>query len=307
MAHSLFKTYDMKQLLDDNNSEINKDLDNSLRSFGFVAVSNHNISVSLMDNLYEKLQLFFNLDEKIKNKYLFSDELMVECGYSPIGIGNVSSTLGIKTPHDLCEDLSFVYRKDGNNIIYPKEIDGLDKVIKEYKSNIEDLSKVLLLVFASVLDVDKGKLLSLFNPPKLKLRFVNYPGHGGLTILPGQLRFGAHQDYGMLTILKPDNNVSGLQIQDSLGVWHDIACHNDELIINCGDLLSYWTGNRWRSALHRVVNHDIKSNRLSMVAFFDPDKDSMIAPVFPMDSGVISEPVNAGEYINKKLAVSILK
>ncbi len=98
--------------------------------------------------------------------------------------------------------------------------------------------------------------------------------------LPGQLRAGAHTDYGSLTILKPDNAPGGLQVQDKDGAWIDVPTLPGTFIVNLGDLMAEWTNDRWVSTLHRVVNPPrdkaAGSRRLSMAFFHQPNYDAVI-------------------------------
>jgi isopenicillin N synthase-like dioxygenase len=97
---------------------------------------------------------------------------------------------------------------------------------------------------------------------------------------PGQLRAGAHTDYGTLTVLLPENKPGGLQVRGADGSWRDIHAMPGSFVVNLGDLMAYWTNDRWCSTLHRVVNpppeaHGI-SARLSLAFFHQPNHDARI-------------------------------
>ena len=62
--------------------------------------------------------------------------------------------------------------------------------------------------------------------------------------LPGQLRAGAHTDYGSLTILKPDNAPGGLQVLSKEGAWIDVPTLPGTFVVNLGDLMAEWTNDR---------------------------------------------------------------
>ncbi len=67
----------------------------------------------------------------------------------------------------------------------------------------------------------------------------------------GQMRMGAHTDYGILTVLLADD-VPGLQVFRD-GAWHDVSTPRGAFVCNLGDMLARWTNDRWTSTLHRVV------------------------------------------------------
>ena len=64
------------------------------------------------------------------------------------------------------------------------------------------------------------------------------------------------------------------------GTWIDIGSVPGAFIINIGDLMQYWTNDRWVSTLHRVANPPrdaaLGSRRQSLVFFQQPNYDAMI-------------------------------
>ena len=98
--------------------------------------------------------------------------------------------------------------------------------------------------------------------------------------LPGQLRAGAHSDFGSVTLLATDGSPGGLQVKMPDGAWHDIMPVEGAYIVNLGDLMAQWTNDRWRSTLHRVVTPPLdlaaNSRRHSMVFFHQPNFDALI-------------------------------
>ena len=58
---------------------------------------------------------------------------------------------------------------------------------------------------------------------------------------PGQLRAGAHSDYGSLTILKTEDKPGGLQVYTKTGIWVDVPIVAGCFVVNLGDLMGRWT------------------------------------------------------------------
>src|SRR3974390_2941035 len=77
---------------------------------------------------------------------------------------------------------------------------------------------------------------------------------------PGQLRAGAHTDYGAIQILNGENVPGGLQVRVKFGdksgdksvEWIDVECDPGSFRVNIGDPLMRWTNVRWISNPHRV-------------------------------------------------------
>src|SRR5690606_35214903 len=88
------------------------------------------------------------------------------------------------------------------------------------------------------------------------LRALRYPDLdvlGGEPPEPGQLRAGAHTDYGTLTLLRQDDAPGGLEVRGTDGRWHAVPAVDGAFVVNVGDALERWSNDRWRSTLHRVV------------------------------------------------------
>ena len=124
--------------------------------------------------------------------------------------------------------------------------------------------------------------------------YAGYPY--GYAPLPGQLRAGAHSDYGSLTILFAEPGSRGLQTRSLDGVWREVPIEKGAFIVNVGDLLARWSNDRWVSTVHRVVCEP--EPRQSMAFFHLPNWDAEIACI-PGEPPRY-EPVTAGEHLMSK-------
>lgn len=128
--------------------------------------------------------------------------------------------------------------------------------------------------------------------------------------LPGQLRRGAHTDFGSLTILYQDAAPGGLQVQTAVGDWRDVPPVGGSFVVNLGDLMAAWTNDRWVSTMHRVVNPstDVAATRRLSIAFFhQPNFDTIIEciPTCLAPGGRPRyEPVTSGQWLIDKLSKS---
>jgi isopenicillin N synthase-like dioxygenase len=125
--------------------------------------------------------------------------------------------------------------------------------------------------------------------------------------LPGQLRTGAHTDYGAMTILAATEAQGGLEVRLPDGSWTGVRPRVGEFVVNLGDMMARWTNERWASTLHRVVNPPLgapRSRRLSIGMFVHPNYDQRIECV-PTCLAPGEKPryatISAGEHIKRKI------
>ena len=141
------------------------------------------------------------------------------------------------------------------------------------------LSMRLMKLFALALKLPQNYFADFLRQPISALRANHYPALHKAP-LPGQLRAGAHSDYGSLTLLFQQEGLSGLEILNRQKEWVPVTPCKPDIIVNLGDLMERWTNGRWVSTLHRVVSPDSKKasshSRMSLAFFQQPDWDARI-------------------------------
>jgi isopenicillin N synthase-like dioxygenase len=124
----------------------------------------------------------------------------------------------------------------------------------------------------------------------------------------GQFRASEHTDYGALTVLY--STAAGLQVKNTQGEWIDVEVPKGHFVINIGDLMSFWTNNRWVSTPHRVVTKDSAkpTKRFSLVFFHNPNYDAKVECIptcETRENPAKFSHVLAGDFIMKKFKASI--
>jgi len=139
----------------------------------------------------------------------------------------------------------------------------------------------------------------------LQLTYHQYPslpvsslgGHEPST----DIRAGAHTDYGSITLLFRLPGQPGLEVQDSDGNWVAVPVEPEggttqslssvsepvshlPILVNIGDLLSYWTNGLLRSTMHRVIfpvasNGSTSTERYSIAYFCHPLDEARLEAV----------------------------
>ena len=161
--------------------------------------------------------------------------------------------------------------------LWPERPADLRPAWTEYYRAMGSLAETLMRIFALALGQPEHHFDPLVDRHISRLRVRNYPAPATPPV-PGQIRAGAHSDYGSLTILCTEDRAGGLQVCNSNGDWVDVPILPDTLIVNIGDLLARWTNDTWVSTLHRVVNPPAgagaESRRQSLVFFHNPNYDA---------------------------------
>ena len=289
---------------------------------GFLQVVGHGIDEELVESLLGAVDRLFALPVETKMQYRpLSPE--VNNGYSPVGTESLAYSLGLQgAPPDLFEafnvgpedmDLSDpavvaeLHRCFAPNR-WPAEFPELRAVTLEYFAAVRSFAHRLTSVFAVALGLEEGFFEGFCRHSTDTLRINHYQGTPSRRDpLPGQMRMGAHTDYGIVTALYADP-VPGLEIVGPDGAWHSVVPEPGAYLVNIGDLLAQWTNDRWRSPVHRVAvpppNETVGNRRRSLAFFHDGDWDAIVEclPTCCSDDNPARyEPVRALDHLINKL------
>ncbi|KAI5461378.1 hypothetical protein BGZ63DRAFT_234103 [Mariannaea sp. PMI_226] len=136
--------------------------------------------------------------------------------------------------------------------------------ISAFSDSCRNLCQKLLYLLGLGLEVDDF-FSSAHNTAKGAsgsiLRFLRYPPAEATEHTDDEVRAGAHSDYGSITLLFRLKGQAGLEVLTKSNEWVPVpvcppGTENDPsppILINIGDLLSYWTNGLFRSTVHRVV------------------------------------------------------
>ncbi len=288
---------------------------------GFLILSNHGIPREVADRAFACSRRFFDqpVEAKLRAK---PAQATVPRGYQVFGHSRLAKTLGEETPGDLREQFFMgppraqetpllahmpeaapFYAEN----IWPATPTDFQAVFTDLYGRLERLGGSVMASFALALGLPANHFDGLIDQHFSTGATNNYPEPDGPP-LPGQLRCGAHTDFGSLTLLLTSDAPGGLQVAREDGGWLDVKPTPDQIVVNLGDMMARWTNDRWRSTLHRVVNPpDEKaagSRRQTMGYFLHPNFDAMIDAL----PGCIDAahprkypPILAGHHMREKL------
>jgi isopenicillin N synthase-like dioxygenase len=287
------------------------------RELGFFQIVGHGLDPEVVDAAWTTAAAFFDLPMDVKMELrIRPDEAY---GYTPFLGERLAASLGNETPPDLKESFAtgpldgaaaelddessrFVFSPNR----WPDALPALRPAWERYYRTMADLAARLLRLMAVGLDLPATYFDPFIDHHTSAQRALRYPALDGRPRAPGQLRAGAHTDYGTLTILRQDLGPGGLEVLAPSGAWIPVRPLPDALVVNLGDTLARWTNDRWRSTLHRVVvpaDDDGRRARQSMAFFHNANWDAVIE-CLPTCSGPADPPryapVTAGRHLMDK-------
>lgn len=279
-------------------------IDKACRESGFFYIIGHPISRQRMTQMRELAEVFFALPEEAK--------LAIDISQSSNhrGYGQTTSEqLDPSKPNDykesynmglnLAEDHALVcpdYPLYGPNQ-YPSELPEFQRVMETHYWDMLELGKKVLSALAIALKIDENFFADKFNHPLSVLRFLHYPEVQSSSA-EKNIGAGAHTDYGCITILWQDE-IGGLQVQDTQGNWIDAPPIEDSFVINIGNMMARWSNDRYKSTPHRVYSPS-GSERYSIPFFVEPDFTtdvSCLPNCCEPDNEPKYEPISAGDWM----------
>jgi isopenicillin N synthase-like dioxygenase len=249
---------------------------------GFLTIVGHGVDAALIEEVAARSRAFFDLPDAEKERFRAPAATPGRPVYRPLGAEKLGANADRKASLDWGPSLE--------GVGWPGP--DLRDAYERYYAQMLRVAASLVHSFALALGLDEHELDRFFDDRSSSLRVIDYPaGAGGP-------RAGAHRDYGCLTIIHSD--ATGLEVQTRSGEWLPVQAPSTGFVVNIGDLMQRWTGDRWVSTLHRVVGReDASPRRQSLVFFHTPRSDAVIET---LGDGRRYDPVAAGEYVLSRAA-----
>jgi isopenicillin N synthase-like dioxygenase len=264
----------------------------AFEDFGFIYLKNHSVSQRVIDDLFARSVEFFDLPQKTKAE---------AGGYRGAGL----SGLDPSKPTDVKERFRAPYDSNLPPGYWPKRSPNFREAISVFH-------EVGLLVLRQIM---RGVAVSLGLPEEYfdaaherhsgAVMLLHYPPIIE-PLLPGQVRSGAHTDFGTMTLLVHHGSAEGLEIQRPDGTWLHAPAIRGAAIVNVGDLLTRWTNGQLRSVLHRVIPPEgeaAQRPRYSATLFYEPRHEVVVSCLEPCQSPnkpALYPPITVGERLEQR-------
>lgn len=185
--------------------------------------------------------------------------------------------------------------------------------LSEYWAQVQSLSKTVLDLACGALGVEAGHfdMAGHFDQSLSLMSLIRYEETLSRPE-EGLLGCGAHCDFGAVTVLQQDPEVSGLQVavdkhvpRDQM-VWKDVPPQRGTFVISCGMALENWSNGQFQANLHRVVSSQGRE-RVSVPFFLQPNAACTISPLrscVPAGEAPRYQPVQFGEFIRSRFVAT---
>ena len=293
MAESVVPVIDIAPFLAggaEDKARVVAEVDAACRDIGFLVISGHGVPDTETRELQRVARAFFDLPhwEKLRVK-MPPDRYR---GYTPPGSETLALSLDDETPPDLKESYScgpYGVAYDEHHFgaagerffapnIWPERPVKMRALWETYYREMERLAADLMRVFAIALELPEPWFADKIDKQIANFSVIHYPRQKDAP-RAGQLRGGAHTDYGSLTIVQTDTDVGGLEVLRRDGGWSPVPCIPGTFAVNLGDLMVEWTNDVWVSTLHRVANPPREAahiSKTSLLFFHQPNFDAVV-------------------------------
>ena len=297
-------------------------IDEACRTIGFLVISGHGVPTGLGERMHGISRAFYDLPDGAKRRYISPDQRNYR-GYFALGGLAAAYSLDDRRAAPDYREMYVVgrvgidphdgyYTGERAGRIFPPNIwpddvvAGFSSVWSDYYREMERLARAMMHLCALALDLPETWFDDKIDKHMSTMAVTNYPDQDKEP-LPGQLRAGAHTDYGALTLLKSENKPGSLEVLNKAGEWEQVPMLPDTYVVNIGDLMARWTNDRWVSTMHRVGNPPRDkakdSRRQSLIYFFHPNYNASIEciPSCRKDVAPKYPPITTGEHLMSKI------
>ncbi len=237
---------------------------------GYLRLENHGVDFSLIQAYQEQAKSILKapLEEKLRFQVPASGGLV---GYFRAPRADYDGTLkeDLDMWHVMQDDaLPFFPRPSFRNV-WPERSQMFQQLGNILFQEFYRTTEVILRASAEYLGYSSNHLASRVEGGLTVLRAIRYPA---TPLQDEQVRFDAHKDASLLTILS-GGSAAGLELyQEEEKQWVTVAPQENELVIGVGDLFEAMTQGQFKSALHRVVSRS-REERYSCPYFITPRAD----------------------------------
>jgi isopenicillin N synthase-like dioxygenase len=281
------------------------------RNLGFIYITGHGVSRSLMKRIFAISAELFQLEDAEKSRYSIGPE---NRGWSRMGSEKLDPATQKNADYKEAFNLA-----PGSDQALPAYLEQQRVHLLAFEDKCQDLLLQLCRLLALGLGLPRDYFASKHNRHAASgtiMRLLYYPASSATTMTSGEVRAGAHTDYGSLTLLFQNPGQSGLEVRNPVtGQFDAVPAPTSDsedaelpILVNVADQLTLWTAGQLKSAVHRVTS-SYQGDRYSIAYFCHPDDDTSLAPIAGLQGNHLVKMdgavgLTAGEHLRQRLAAT---
>ncbi|PVH95254.1 Clavaminate synthase-like protein [Periconia macrospinosa] len=293
--------------------EVAQQVLNAASSHGFLFIKNDGVTIPPkdIDDMFELSRKYFQQSDEQKSEFAIHSEKAggINRGWVKMQGESLDPTgqkqgdpkeafnIGLPPPTSPLQPL-------------PTPLSTSSSLITRFQTSCHTLCTTILSLLNTALHIPDPTYFSSrhdqsLGPSGTIFRLLYYPASSQPR--PSNIRAGAHSDYGSLTLLFRLPGQPGLELLQPDGTWTSVPVNpspetlaSPPILVNIGDLLSFWTGGMLKSTVHRVAfarGDDGRSEERYSMAYFCHPLDGVLLGTVPGE--VIRGFVEGGEGVEE--------
>lgn len=256
-----------------------RELRYALENVGFYFIVNHGVPRALVERTFRAAERFHALPLEQKLALHFNQHSI---GYLPIGGSTIrQSKLNAANKPNQYEGF-FIKRDlpaDHPDVLagkpfrglnqWPADLPGFCEDALAYCGAMEELTRHLLPLFATALELPRDWFREAFADPMFTMLMLHYPPQD--VVAENEFGLAPHTDTSFMTLLA-QNDTPGLSVRLPNGSWIDAPVIEGSFLVNGGDIMRRWVNERFLATPHRVINRSGRE-RYSIPFFIDCNYD----------------------------------
>ena len=253
----------------------------ALEQVGFFVMTNHGVPADLIAQTFAEAKRFH--DQPMATKMALRMNAHNN-GYMSMGRYAVwTSDVNVNDKPDLNE--AFFCKRErgpddallrsGRRFVgpnrWPEDLPGFRERVLTYTDAMDALSRRMLPVCATALDLPAAAFDGAFAESQFSFRLSHYPP---VAAESNQFGIAPHTDANFMTFLA-QTEVPGLQVRLPSGEWADVPYVPGSYAVNSGDMMYRWTNGRFKSTPHRALP-PVGRHRYAIPFFLGPHVDTVI-------------------------------
>ncbi|XWS29793.1 hypothetical protein CRYUN_Cryun24cG0060900 [Craigia yunnanensis] len=257
--------------------EVVKQLNQACRETGFFYVKGHGVPESLIKEVRDVTHKFFELpyDEKLKIKMTPATGYR---GYQKIeenitkGVPDLQEAVDATRPCKLQSIYEGVYQTLHRQ--FSCVLENIQYFLRHFYLSRKIMRGIALALGGSADKFEGERGGDAF----WVMRLVGYPGISTPNCQNNDIGCGIHTDYGLLTLINQDDDITALEVRNLSGEWIPATPIPGTFVCNIGDMLKIWSNGLYEATLHRVINNSPKY-RVCVAYFYEPNFDTIVEPL----------------------------